>query len=103
MFIGEPSLEWIIQPQMMFPIASSASCAPLRMPITPGIFSAAEVSMLLILACACGERMKWACFMPGTTMSSVYRPLPVMNRLSSLRATRAPMPSIPMSKTPPVG
>ena len=37
---------------MMLPMASSVSCAPLRMPITPGIFSAADVSMDLILACA---------------------------------------------------
>ena len=50
MFIGEPSLEWIIQPQMRLPTASSASWLPLRMPITPGIFSAADVSMLLIFA-----------------------------------------------------
>ena len=60
MFIGEPSLEWIIQPQIRLPMPSSVSCLPLRTPTTPGIFSAADVSSDLILAWACGERTKCA-------------------------------------------
>src|SRR6516225_6534867 len=38
--------------------------------------------------------------MPNSLMSSTYRPLPVMKRLSSLRTTLAPMPSTPMSRSP---
>ena len=36
-FIGEPSLEWIIQPQMRLPILSAASSAPVSTATTPGI------------------------------------------------------------------
>src|ERR1700757_1869368 len=38
--------------------------------------------------------------MPTSLMSSTYRPLPVMKRLSSLRTTLAPIPSTPMSCPP---
>src|SRR5665213_4581312 len=91
-FIGVPSLEWIIQPQIRLPILSIANCSPVRTSTTPGIFFAAEVSMLLILACACGERTNTARASPGRTTSSVYWPWRVMNRKSSLRRTAAPMP-----------
>ncbi len=37
---------------------------------TPGMPSAAELSMLLMVACACGERTKAAKAMPGSLMSS---------------------------------
>ena len=46
-FIGEPSLEWIIQPQMRLPILSAASSAPVSTASTPGIAAAAAVSILL--------------------------------------------------------
>ena len=54
MFIGEPSLEWIIQPQIRLPIASSVSCLPSRTSMTPGNASAALLSIPLIFAWACG-------------------------------------------------
>src|SRR5581483_7293538 len=54
--------------------------------------SAAEASMLFTVACACGERTNTAQVWPGRVMSSVYWPLPVMKRWSSLRLTGAPMP-----------
>jgi len=59
-FIGEPSLEVIAQPQIRLPILSSTSSLPLSTASTPGIFSAAEASMLLTLACAWGLRMNCA-------------------------------------------
>src|SRR6266550_790459 len=43
-------------------------------------------------ACACGLRTKAAYSWPGRTMSSVYRPCPLMNRASSLRLGLEPMP-----------
>src|SRR5215217_7874521 len=91
-FIGEPSLEWIIQPQIRLPILSDASCAPVSTASTPGIAVAALVSTFLILAWACGERTNIARVSPGRLMSSVYWPLPVMKRRSSVRRTAAPMP-----------
>ena len=48
--------------------------------------------MLLILAWACGERTNTARVSPGRPTSSVYWPLPVMKRKSSLRRTAAPIP-----------
>ena len=71
MFMGEPSLEWIIQPQIRLPMPSSLSCAPSSTSMTPGSASAALLSMPLILAWACGLLTNIACFMPGTVMSSV--------------------------------
>src|SRR6516165_3877370 len=53
-FIGEPSLEWIIQPQIRLPILSSASCAPLRTATTPGMPAAPLASIDLIVAWAWG-------------------------------------------------
>ena len=91
-FIGVPSLEWIIQPQIRLPILSVASCAPVSTSMTPGIFFAALTSILLILARACGERTNTARVSPGLVTSSVYWPLPVMKRMSSLRRTAAPIP-----------
>ena len=38
---------------------------------TPGIAMAFLMSILVMAACACGERTKCACFIPGTVMSSV--------------------------------
>ena len=64
-FIGEPSLEWIIQPQIRLPILSLASSAPVSTATTPGMALAAAVSMLLILAWACGERTNTARVSPG--------------------------------------
>ena len=56
MHMGEPSFDLIIQPQIRLPMPSAAISSPVRTPTTPGIFFAAATSMLLILACACGER-----------------------------------------------
>ena len=57
-FMGEPSLEWIIQPQIRFPILSAASSAPARTARTPGMPAAARTSIALIFAWPCGERTK---------------------------------------------
>jgi hypothetical protein len=43
---------------MRLPILSAASSAPVSTASTPGIAAAAWLSMLLILACACGDRKK---------------------------------------------
>src|SRR5215813_11173929 len=91
-FIGEPSLEWIIQPQMRLPILSSASSAPLSTASTPGRAAAALLSMPRIVACACGERTNTAKTCPGRFTSAVKWPRPVMKRWSSLRRTAAPTP-----------
>ena len=63
-FIGVPSLDVIAQPQIRLPTLSSTICLPVSTPTTPGIFIAAEMSMLLILAWACGLRTKCAWVMP---------------------------------------
>src|ERR1700694_492683 len=54
--------------------------------------AATLMSMRLILAWACVERTNIARVSPGRLMSSVYWPLPVMKRRSSLRRTAAPIP-----------
>src|ERR1700760_1886384 len=84
------------QPQIRLPTLSSTSCCPFSTAITPGIFNASDVTILLTLACACGLRTKWAKVMPNSLMSSTYLPLPVIKRRSSLRTTLAPIPSTPM-------
>ncbi len=60
MFMGLPSLEWTIQPQMMLPIPSPVSCLPSNTAATPDMASAADLSMPLIFAWAWGERTKAA-------------------------------------------
>ena len=45
-FIGLPSFDLIIQPQIRLPMPSAASSAPVSTPTTPGIAFAAAVSML---------------------------------------------------------
>jgi len=57
-FMGEPSLEWINQPQMRLPILSAESSVPVRTANTPGIIAATLMSIFLILAWAWGERTK---------------------------------------------
>ena len=56
--MGEPSLEWISQPQMRLPILSAASSAPVSTASTPGIAAATLVSIFRMRAWACGERTK---------------------------------------------
>ena len=63
---------------------------------TPGAAMALAVSMPAISAWACGLRSRQAWSWPGRLMSSVYLPLPVRKRRSSLRRTDAPMPKLPM-------
>jgi hypothetical protein len=57
--IGEPSLEWISQPQMRLPMLSAARSAPVRTASTPGMAAAALASIPVILAWAWGKRRKW--------------------------------------------
>ena len=84
--------------------------APVMTARTPGILSASEASMHLILAWAYGLRTMSSHSMPGSTTSSMYSPAPRMNRGSSLRLTEWPMPptsgvvrswlSVVMSRSP---
>ena len=57
-FIGVPSLEWIIQPQISPPTLSAARSSPVSTASTPGFAFAAAVSIERMVACACGERRK---------------------------------------------
>src|SRR4029079_17648548 len=100
--MGDPSFEWIIQPQIKLPILSVARSFPVSTSITPGIFLASETSTLLMLAWACGERTNTARVAPGLITSSVYRPLPVIKRRSSFRRTAAPIPVALMAVSPTV-
>jgi len=59
-----PSFDVIAQPQIKLPTLSSTICFPVSTTTTPGIFIAADESMLLTLAWACGLRTKWAWVMP---------------------------------------
>src|ERR1700680_3629397 len=47
------------------------------MEATPGIFSAVEVSMFLILACGCGEVRNFTYSMSGNQTREAYWALPV--------------------------
>ena len=58
--MGEPSLEWIIQPQIRPPTLSAAMSSPVSTASTPFIFRAADASIPLIAAWAWGERTKKA-------------------------------------------
>ena len=71
-----------------------AMSSPVTTATTPGSAAAAVVSMPLIVACAYGLRRsaRWSIF--GSFTSSMYVPLPWMNRSSSLRLTLCPMPRI---------
>jgi len=57
---------------------------------TPGIAAAFFVSILTILACACGERTYATCTMRGSTMSSTYWPRPCVRRRAFGRVTERP-------------
>ena len=53
------------------PVTRLASSAPVMISATPGWLLASAVSMLTILAWACGLRTKAACSIRGSVMSSV--------------------------------
>jgi hypothetical protein len=63
---------------------------------TPDVARAARVLILLMVACACGERTNTADSVPGGAMSSAKRPLPVSSAGSSTRAVRAPTLILPV-------
>ncbi len=65
--------------------------APVSTATTPGSARAAETSTESTRAWAIGERTNAACSMPGSLMSSTYRPAPVRMRGSSERLTLAPV------------
>ena len=54
--IGEPSFEWICQPQGSPPTPSATMSLPVKTAATPGADAAAAVSMPVIRAFACGLR-----------------------------------------------
>jgi hypothetical protein len=70
---------------------SAAQSAPVRTPSTPGAFIASSIEILLIRACAWGERTIAAYAWPSSCRSSVKRPAPVRKRASSLRASGWPI------------
>ena len=59
---------------------AAARSAPVKTARTPGDFFALSLLMLLIRACACGERTKAAYVCRGSATSSVYWPEPVRKR-----------------------
>src|SRR5689334_3754642 len=65
---------------------------PVMTASTPGMASALAVSILTILACACGLRTMSSHSMPASCTSSTYVPLPRRKRGSSLRLIECPMP-----------
>jgi hypothetical protein len=68
--MGWPSVLVISQPQGSPPILPSTSL-PVNTLVTPGMASARLTSMLLITACACGERTNTATRWLARLMSSV--------------------------------
>ncbi len=92
--MGEPSLEWIIQPQISPPTLSLAMSAPVKTARQPGAFKRRRG----IDALDVGVRMRGAhehgIGLAGTIDVVGYWPLPVMNRWSSLRRTGAPIPVV---------
>src|ERR1700755_2662173 len=68
--------------------------APVITAATPGTFKASLASMPVIFAWAYGLRTMSSHSWPGRLTSSMYSPLPRMNRGSSLRLTEWPMPPI---------
>src|ERR1700757_2001356 len=68
-----------------------SSSAPVSAATTPGSSRAAETSTESTRACASGERTNAACSIPGSLMSSTYRPAPVRMRGSSERLMLAPV------------
>ena len=66
--------------------------SPVMTAATPGIFSAAEISIPRISACACGDRRIAACNVPfGTARSSANWADPSNNAASSVRGTGCPI------------
>ena len=72
-------------------VMTFASSAPVTTAITPGAFFAAAVSMLLMRACACGERTNATCAMRGSTTSLTYCARPCVSRARFGRGTERPM------------
>src|ERR1041384_4556795 len=70
---------------------SAAQSAPVKTPSTPGAFIALSIEIVLIRACAWGERTIAAYAWPSSCRSSVKRPAPVRKRASSLRASGWPI------------
>jgi hypothetical protein len=88
-FIGLPSVPVMSQPQgrPFTPVRS----APVKTSTTPLDCFAFTTSIARIVACACGERRNQAYVCRGADTSSVYWPVPVRKRASSLRRTAWPM------------
>src|SRR5688572_12655041 len=73
------------------PLASWPRSLPVHTPRTPGRAAAADVSIEMIRAAACGLRRNAASYTPGRSMSSRYVAVPVTSRRSSRRSTGAPI------------
>ena len=72
-------------------VITLASSAPVTTATTPGDFFAAAASMLLMRACACGERRKATCTMRGSDTSLTYWPRPCVSRARFGRGTERPI------------
>src|SRR5215471_5521594 len=80
---------------------------PVKTATTPGIDAAFFVAIVLIFACAYGDRTTAMCVMPGRVRSSVYLACPVISLGSSRRLMPEPkireaikFPSRPLSHPP---
>src|SRR4051812_21610505 len=78
-------IQWSLWPSRSLPVITAR---------TPGILSASDASMPLIVAWAYGLRTMSSQSWPGRFTSSMYSPAPRMKRGSSLRLTEWPMPPI---------
>ena len=82
-------LRWVSTPTQG--VMTFASSAPVTTAMTPGAFFAASVSMLLMLACACGERTNATCAMRGSTTSLTNCARPCDSRARLGRGTERPI------------
>ena len=71
-----------------------------KTPSTPGMASAAVVSIPSIAACACGDRTTYIQACPGTPMSSMNRARPVRKRKSSKRRSDRPRNDMSRGSSP---
>ena len=82
-------LRWVSTPT--HGVMAFASSAPVTTATTPAACLAAAVSMLLMRACACGERTKATCAMRGNVMSLTYWARPWVSRARLGRGTERPI------------
>ena len=82
-------LRWVSTPTQG--VMTFDSSAPVTTAMTPGDVFACAASMLLMRACACGERTKATCAMRGSTTSLTNCARPWLSRARFGRGTERPM------------